>query len=64
MINFFAGIKKLSNSLKEKMSSSGYRPISSSPVPVGWSASLEKTMDTLSKSWPEIALKVGKEGMM
>jgi len=41
------------------MSSSGYRPISSSPVPVGWSGSLEKTLDTLSKSWPEIALKVG-----
>jgi len=39
--------------------SSGYKPISSPPVEVGWSASLEKTLDTLSKSWPEVALKVG-----
>ena len=40
--------------------SSGYKPISSPPVEVGWSASLEKTLDTLSKSWPEVALKVGE----
>merc|ERR1712051_218919 len=46
------------NSSKRKMSS-GYKPISSPPVEVGWSASLEKTLDTLSKSWPEVALKVG-----
>lgn len=39
--------------------SSGYKPISSSPVPVGWSASLDKTMDVLRQSWPEVALKVG-----
>ena len=34
--------------------------MSSSPIPVGWSASFDKTYETLTKSWPHIALKVGE----
>ena len=34
---------------------------SSSPaIPVGWSSSFDKSVECLNKSWPHIALKVGK----
>jgi len=40
---------------------SDYGPIGHSypPLPIGWSASFQKSWDSLGKSWPHIALKVG-----